>query len=426
MVVARVAAIAVVCCVIWPGSWGTTDQTGCPVSFLGRCSCGMGFSRYDTFNEKKYTVNCTNTGFTNVTLLQDLPDRTEVLIFTGNTIPILPFNVFSNMIYLDFLETIDMSNNHIKFIQGRTFHKVYNVKNLILSHNNLEITDDKERPRVFSNFENLERLVLTNAFSEDSNSSDYLLSLEDIFYESELVYLKILHLEQNEIWTIGDNPKIFCQLPALEQLHLGQNRLFDFDFRIDCLHSLLYIDLEMNIIPRLSDDAMTRLDSVLKPTNKSLQIKMTENPFSCDCRSKNFFHWLNTTKVEVMEWEQYTCLDGYPEKNIGKPLGEVHELKCPSFHGSSVKARSENIANYDSGVYPPDDHANHPHYHGYSSGTIGALSFFLVFTSSLLLAVAYFHRKNLQNIVLPYWDFITRKIGYTGLSHDEAPHEVNV
>lgn len=65
--------------------------------------------------------------------------------------------------------------------------QVYNVKNLILSHNNLEITDDKERPRVFSNFENLERLVLTNAFSEDTNSTDYLLSLEDIFYESELV-----------------------------------------------------------------------------------------------------------------------------------------------------------------------------------------------------------------------------------------------
>lgn len=28
------------------------------------------------------------------------------------------------MKFLDYLETIDMSNNHIKFIQGRSFHKV--------------------------------------------------------------------------------------------------------------------------------------------------------------------------------------------------------------------------------------------------------------------------------------------------------------
>lgn len=28
------------------------------------------------------------------------------------------------MKFLDDLETIDMSNNHIKFIQGRSFHKV--------------------------------------------------------------------------------------------------------------------------------------------------------------------------------------------------------------------------------------------------------------------------------------------------------------
>lgn len=64
--------------------------------------------------------------------------------------------------------------------------QVYNVKNLILDHNDLEITDKRERPRIFSNFENLERLHLTNAFSEKINSSDYLLSLEDIFYESNL------------------------------------------------------------------------------------------------------------------------------------------------------------------------------------------------------------------------------------------------
>lgn len=89
---------------------------------------------------------------------------------------------------------------------------------------------------------------------------------------------------------------------------------------------------------------------------------------------------------------------------------QVHDLQCPTYTKlNSVGAMS---------------HASHPH--GYSSSTIGALSFLLVFTTSMLLAVAYFHKEKAKKLFLPYWDFITRKIGYTGLNHDEAPQEVNV
>ncbi|XP_045611632.1 trophoblast glycoprotein isoform X2 [Procambarus clarkii] len=415
-----VAIIAVWAVASWALlSGGCEALDNCPPSFGGLCSCGMGYSRYDNFQKEKFTVNCTNTGFTNASMLRDLPVQTEVLIFNGNTVPELPFNVFSNFNNFDDLETIDMSNNHLRFIQGKTFHKVYNVKNLILDHNDLEITDKRERPRVFSNFENLERLHLTNAFSEKINSSDYLLSLEDIFYESDLIYLKILHLEQNEIWSIGNNAKVFCQLEYLEQVLLGDNRLIDFDFRIDCLHSLRYIDLERNMIPRLSDRAMADLDSFMKSkTAGYLHVKLAENPFVCDCRSKNFLNWLNTTSVQVIDWEKYRCIDGYPESNIGKLLNEVHELDCPA-SSSKIKTNSRNSESFH------DDHVNIIHHHsGYSSSTIGALSFFLVFTSSMLLAIAYFHKQKIMDLVVPYWDFITRKIGYTGISNDETPQEL--
>lgn len=62
--------------------------------------------------------------------------------------------------------------------------------------------------------------------------------------------LRVLHLEQNEIWSIGRNQKVFCQLPKIEQILLGDNRLVDFDFRIDCLPELRYLDLERNMISR--------------------------------------------------------------------------------------------------------------------------------------------------------------------------------
>ncbi|XP_071519157.1 uncharacterized protein [Panulirus ornatus] len=103
------------------------DSSGCPTSFQGVCVCGMGYSRYDRFQTKKFTVNCTNTGFTTADMLKDLPEETEVLIFNGNSVPILPFNILNFSNY-DYLDIIDMSNNHIRFIQGRTFHRVSELR----------------------------------------------------------------------------------------------------------------------------------------------------------------------------------------------------------------------------------------------------------------------------------------------------------
>ena len=68
-----------------------------------------------------------------------------------------------------------------------------------------------------------------------------------LFYFSSL---RKLHLEQNEIFSIGTNKSLFCQLPELEQLYLGDNRLSDIDFRINCMSRLNYIDVQRNSINR--------------------------------------------------------------------------------------------------------------------------------------------------------------------------------
>lgn len=172
---------------------------------------------------------------------------------------------------------------------------------------------------------------------------------------------------------------MFCQVPRLEQIFLGDNRLMDFDFRIDCLPELRYIDLERNMIfrydfvncviylkvfwcgdinnrnwiqsvrsiwidktykakkvcdifeaiyntsyfSRLTDEAMTRLDAFSNKKGSVLEINMKENPFACDCRSEAFIHWLNLTKINVTNSLNYTCFDGYPRTNIEKRLQEV-------------------------------------------------------------------------------------------------------
>lgn len=249
---------------------------------------------------------------------------------------------------------------------------------------------------MFSNFDSLENLHLTNAFTEAVNSSYYLLSLEDIFFESDLSLLVKLHLEQNEIYTIGKNTSIFCQLPALEQLYLGDNRLFDLDFRIDCMPDLDYIDLQRNSINQLSVEAMKRLDAFTVASKLTVELK--QNPFNCDCYSRKFINWLKTTNVTLRDEEEYKCTDGIPRETIGVSILKMDEslLKCDT------------------------------EFHGYSNSTIGTLSFLLAFLSAILLAIAYYHRTKLKNTVYPYWEHVTRKIGYRGLAHEEAAKVVAV
>lgn len=77
------------------------------------------------------------------------------------------------------------------------------------------------------------------------------------------------------------------------------------------------------LFSRLTDEAMTRLDAFSNKKGSVLQINMEENPFVCDCRSKAFIHWLNSTEIDVLRSTTYKCVDGYPRTNIEKHLQEV-------------------------------------------------------------------------------------------------------
>jgi len=310
----------------------TTDASGCPTPFQGRCKCGDMTYRH----EIKYVVNCTNAGFTNASMLRALPDDTEVLIFTGNFLEVLPANIFGTVAEFEDLETIDMSNNGIKEIKGKTYHRVSNVKTLILNHNSLYIVDSKHHPRVFSNFRNLESLHLTNAFTEEVDSNWYMVSLEIIFQGSMLTNLKKLHLEQNEIWNLRD-PRTFCHLPALEHLYIGSNRLTNMNMHLLCLDKLQYLDLEYNSIRRLSSNATSHLEA-LAARNPGFSLKLTGNPFYCDCDIKPFYEWMQTTRVRLLNSETYRCFEGRPTNNENLPVMQLKHIECapePAAHTSA-------------------------------------------------------------------------------------------
>ena len=61
-------------------------------------------------------------------MLKQLPHHTQVLLFNGNNIPYLDWNVFGVWDDHVDLKVIDLSNNQIEDIDGKAFHKVKNGK----------------------------------------------------------------------------------------------------------------------------------------------------------------------------------------------------------------------------------------------------------------------------------------------------------
>lgn len=126
-----------------------------------------------------------------------------------------------------------MSNNGITDIKGKAFHHVLSVTRLVLNHNNISISEEYDKnyhhPRVFSNFLNLQELHLTNAFADNTDAA-LADDLHDIFVNSNLTKLYKLHLEQNEIKSFKDD-KVFCDLPNLHDLYLGETFLYRIAYR---------------------------------------------------------------------------------------------------------------------------------------------------------------------------------------------------
>lgn len=370
----------------------------CGPNFPTECICGK--ESYELLI--RYVVNCTNAGLTNTSILEFMPPQVEILIFTGNNIETLPWNVFGTINDYLSLEIVDMSNNHIREIRGKAYHHVPNVKRLILNHNNLSISrddDDKNHhhPRVFSNFLNLEALHLTDAF--DDNTSPHLSEdLHDIFVNSNLTKLQKLHLEQNEITHFKDR-KVFCDLPHLRDLHLGDNDLRDINFDVKCLKNLRFLDLERNKFEYVKAKDLILLDELENRHDRStnLIVDFNLNPFVCDCRISVLHDWIMQTTVTVRNKENLMCFRNHTKP---EPIMEIQYGKCAS---SKLRASM--------------------------TGHTMTLIFLLVVLSMILIALVaaliYVSRDRIKYMITPVFDTVSKKVHYTTIKDEDCP-EVHV
>ncbi|XP_005181992.1 toll-like receptor 5 [Musca domestica] len=402
-------------------AWAFTSVSpSCGPNFPSTCLCGR--EMYE--GSMQYIVNCTNAGLRNTSVLEFMPQDVEVLIFTGNFIPELPWNVFGSINNYKNLRIVDMSNNHIREIRGKSYHHVQNVERLILNHNNLSISRDDDEvnhhhPRVFSNFLNLQSLHLTDAF--DDNSSPQLSEdLHDIFMNSELTKLQKLHLEQNEITHFKDR-KVFCDLPSLRDLHLGDNYLKDINFDVACLKNLRFLDLERNKFEFVkTHDLMVLNQLEARPDRTTnLIVDFNLNPFTCDCKISSFRTWIHSTNVTVRNKESLMCF--HDEVNP-LPILEIDMSQCSAAIAAATimfNTATDNHYGLGGGGHENSGLAQHT----------ATLIFLLIVLSMILLglviALVYVSRDKLKFMITPVFDNVAKKVQYTSIKDEDCP-EVHV
>lgn len=250
-------------------------------------------------------------------------------------------------------------------------------------------------PRIFSNFLNLKALHLTNAFS-DYSSPELSQDLHAIFVNSNLTQLKKLHLEQNEISHFRDH-NLFCDLPQLEDLHLGDNNLKEINFNVLCLHNLRFLDLERNRFESVNWHDMEALDMLKNISGRpeGLIVDFSMNPLACDCTIYPFVNWLGLTRVTIRNKDRLICKRS---DDFGEQIISLKFKKC------IVKAQ----------------------YHNANTGHAVFLVFFLVVLISMLMglicAILYISKDRFKYFITPVVS--SRKVHYTTIRDDEITEEV--
>lgn len=158
-------------------------------------------------------------------------------------------------------------------------------------------------PRHFTIFLSIgiKRFILYYLFSSDFNILFYFV------YFSHLDRLIKLHLEQNEISGFSDS-NVFCNLPNLLDLHLGDNQLTSLQFNLSCLHQLRFLDLQRNAFTKVQERDLKILDTFAKH-NQSVTIDLSNNKFECGCKLNPFIKWMKKTKIIVRNKNYLECIN---------------------------------------------------------------------------------------------------------------------
>lgn len=221
--------------------------------------------------------------------------------------------------------------------------------------------------------------------------------LHDIFMNSNLTKLTKLHLEQNEIKKFKDK-RVFCDLPSLKDLHLGDNLLEELNFNVVCLSHLRFLDLERNKFTQMKLKDLNALDILSKSPGRDTEliIDLTYNPLACDCTINNLQEWVRNSKVTVRNLDNLYC---YKQGRPDALLLSAKYNKCRLQSRMSTTTRGHMIM------------------------LAFLLAAFCTVLFSLLTVLFYINRNRIKKIVNPVMTNVSRKVHYTSIKDDDAPEQ---
>ena len=320
--------------VIYGSAIGFSQVTTSPCTYPGfeKCEC---VSRSKAGSVEQ--LNCINTHLQDISILRNLPHANlsrslQTMRFRGNNFTEVPKNFVSDCSkagqntyrnsYLN-LETLDLTDNNIQVIHGKSFHCIPNLKELFLDDNNLDEWVFDKNSRMFSDLD-LEILHMRNVFKFKSHGKiKQPVSFSKVFGDSDLEFLTELHLENNFFGNI--NTGVFKKLPELRKLFLSHNLIQNPMLSSDCVNEggmlvkckLSHIYLNNNSISYLEQEFLDELDKMW-PQIKT--IDLSNNPFWCDCNMKPFFKWINSFNAtgdihRIQNLHHYKCSGPEPLKD---------------------------------------------------------------------------------------------------------------
>lgn len=276
-------------------------------------------------------------------LLHYIQDNVVNMTVTGSYIPELPANSVGSCkhesgLVLHQLKYLDLSNNSISNIHGKSLHCLPNLEILILRDNAWQVDRSPDKTGYFTSVPNLKHLDLTNTFDEVWNGSIHITKLARVFNETDMTKLEILELGYNEFFSFSlSAANSFCQLTSLKKLNLTHNNLDQPSLpnQKDCLENLTHIDFSYNKMAVLPREFMDKAEDL----RDIKVIKLDNNPFQCDCGLVETWKWLNSTKINVNK-KELLCAGGYHSSYKGKPVLSLSlsDLRCEQLEAPSNTA----------------------------------------------------------------------------------------
>lgn len=281
-------------------------------------------------------VECMDTGFTNTSFFLFVPHSVQSLTVSGNNFTYLPANLFGACAHntsaykYSALKYLDLSNNNIRRIHGKTFRCLPQLETLILRNNNWKLLDISHTG-VFEGLTQLRVLDLDNALASWSGpeSSEYLIRLPYILNKTSTT-LEDLNLSNNDILVLtNETMDMLCNMESLKKLNVSHNYLIEINPEL-CTYNIEQLDLSYNGI--LAGSFLTQFNQSMPYLT---DLRLGHNSYSCSCYLKDFYKWLTKNQDKVGDVDNVTCFYSYKDLYQGRQILSLQEsdLKCEKHNG---------------------------------------------------------------------------------------------